>query len=101
MVCLGLEPGAAGWKAQTNPLSYGKSSLYRTFKKHIFIFLFQNRSPDIGTTSSWGGALGPEHRGEHDQLFFFKKNWAKLGLFFILSFSQYNDKYPKFDFIKD
>ena len=23
MVCLGVEPGAAGWKAQTNPLSYG------------------------------------------------------------------------------
>ena len=23
MVCLGLEPGAAGWKAQTNPSSYG------------------------------------------------------------------------------
>ena len=23
MVCLGLEPGAAGWKAQTIPLSYG------------------------------------------------------------------------------
>ena len=23
MVCLGFEPGAAGWKAQTNPLSYG------------------------------------------------------------------------------
>ena len=23
MVCLGLEPAAAGWKAQTNPLSYG------------------------------------------------------------------------------
>ena len=23
MVCLGLEPEAAGWKAQTNPLSYG------------------------------------------------------------------------------
>ena len=22
MVCLGLEPGVAGWKAQTNPLSY-------------------------------------------------------------------------------
>ena len=22
MVCLGFEPGAAGWKAQTNPLSY-------------------------------------------------------------------------------
>ena len=23
MLCLGLKPGAAGWKAQTNPLSYG------------------------------------------------------------------------------
>ena len=23
MVCLGLEPGAAWWKVQTNPLSYG------------------------------------------------------------------------------
>ena len=22
MACLGVEPGAAGWKAQTNPLSY-------------------------------------------------------------------------------
>ena len=22
MVCLGLKPGAAGWKAQMNPLSY-------------------------------------------------------------------------------
>ena len=23
MVCLGFKPGAAGWKAQTDPLSYG------------------------------------------------------------------------------
>ena len=23
MVCLGFKPGAAGWKAQMNPLSYG------------------------------------------------------------------------------
>ena len=23
MVCLGLKPGAAGWKAKMNPLSYG------------------------------------------------------------------------------
>ena len=23
MVCSGFEPGTAGWKAQTNPLSYG------------------------------------------------------------------------------
>ena len=24
MVSLGIEPGAAGWKAQTNPLSFGQ-----------------------------------------------------------------------------
>ena len=36
MVCLGLKPGAEGWKAQTNPLSCGgtpkellKVSLYK------------------------------------------------------------------------
>ena len=23
MMCLGLEPGVARWKAQTNPMSYG------------------------------------------------------------------------------
>ena len=23
MVCLGFEPGAAGWKVRMNPLSYG------------------------------------------------------------------------------
>ena len=27
MVCQGLEPGAAGWKVQTNPLSYSGTSL--------------------------------------------------------------------------
>ena len=30
MVCLGLQPGAAGWKAQTNPLSYGGTLLSLT-----------------------------------------------------------------------
>ena len=28
MVCLGLEPGVAGWKAQTNPLSYGGTPIF-------------------------------------------------------------------------
>ena len=27
-MCLGLKPGAAGWKAQTNPLSYGGTPVY-------------------------------------------------------------------------
>ena len=28
MVCLGLKPGVAGWKAQMNPLSYGSRNAY-------------------------------------------------------------------------
>ena len=32
MVCLGLEPEAAGWKAQTNPLSYGGTPILFVFK---------------------------------------------------------------------
>ena len=28
MACLGVEPGAAGWKAQTNPLSYGGTPFF-------------------------------------------------------------------------
>ena len=28
MVCLGFKPGAAGWKVQTNPLSYGGTPEY-------------------------------------------------------------------------
>ena len=35
MVCLGLEPGAAGWKAQTNPLSYGGTP----FEGILFLWL--------------------------------------------------------------
>ena len=31
MVCLGLEPEAAGWKAQTNPLSYGGTQWLKIF----------------------------------------------------------------------
>ena len=36
MVCMGFEPGAAGWKAQTNPLSYGgtpHNTLYMVIEK--------------------------------------------------------------------
>ena len=29
MVCLGLDPGVAGWKAQTNPLSYSGTPILR------------------------------------------------------------------------
>ena len=35
MVCLGLEPGVAGWKAQTNPLSY--SSTPAICYRHLYL----------------------------------------------------------------
>ena len=30
-MCLGIEPGAAGWKARMNPLSYGGTPYYVNF----------------------------------------------------------------------
>ena len=44
MVCLGFEPRAAGWKAQTNPLSYGGTPFTYSFLKwanpRIFFIYF-------------------------------------------------------------
>ena len=34
MVCLGLEPGATGWKVQVNPLSYGGTPILAIFVFH-------------------------------------------------------------------
>ena len=38
MMCLGLEPGAAGWKVETNPLSYGGTPMI--FQDILFTFCF-------------------------------------------------------------
>ena len=35
MLCSGLEPGAAGWKMQTNPLSYGGTEVTKLFEMSI------------------------------------------------------------------
>ena len=46
MVCLGLEPGAAGWKAQTNPLSYGGTPKYLSLgnsSKNILTLRFASK----------------------------------------------------------
>ena len=34
MVCLGLEPEASGWNAQTNPLSYGGTESFNVNFPH-------------------------------------------------------------------
>ena len=39
MACFGVEPGAAGWKGQTNPLSYGGTPMSKDiyFEKDLFV----------------------------------------------------------------
>ena len=37
MECLGVEPGAAWWKAQTNPLSYGGTPIAYSLAKLMTI----------------------------------------------------------------
>ena len=41
MACLGVEPGAAGWKAQTNPLSYGGTQT-KLYIYYILSFFLKN-----------------------------------------------------------
>ena len=36
MVCLGFEPGAAGWKAETNPLSYSGTQRSKILLDRIY-----------------------------------------------------------------
>ena len=49
MVCLGPEPGAVGWKAQTNPLSYSGIPYSVDWVKEYY---------DIDETDSGTGADG-------------------------------------------
>ena len=46
MVCLGFDPGVAGWKAQTNPLSYGGTP------STIFIHMWTKGEPQTKKQSS-------------------------------------------------
>ena len=54
MVCLGLEPGGARWKAQTNPLSYGGTPFKVTLNVTI---KFENKLSPIfeGIINPWTG----------------------------------------------
>ena len=60
MVCLGLEPGAAGWKAQTNPLSYGGTpkSLDSLSLQLAFKYLRKLPSPIFSLTIYFSFVLG-------------------------------------------
>ena len=47
MVCFGFEPGAAEWKVQMNPLSYGgnpppHNSEFNSLLQYSYIFHFKN-----------------------------------------------------------
>ena len=52
MPCLGLEPGAAGWKLQTNPLSYGSTPLLLFFIIYLKISLAIGRYTLLGCTDA-------------------------------------------------
>ena len=41
MVCLGLKPGAAGWKAQTNPLSYSGTPITKVLWNRLLVGLIR------------------------------------------------------------
>ena len=60
MVCLGLEPGAAVWKAQTIPLSYGGTQTHRYYKI-VLISCANGNNLFINSVEIWpiaNGALG-------------------------------------------
>ena len=41
MLCMGLEPRAAGWKVQTNPLRYGGTHCYAVLEVKHFDYMLQ------------------------------------------------------------
>ena len=43
MVCLGLEPRAVGWKAQTNPLSYGSTQIMLFLSSHFKAYVLRRK----------------------------------------------------------
>ena len=49
MECLGVEPGAAWWKAQTNPLSYGGTPTISclVLKKQMEVITWPKTSKEI------------------------------------------------------
>ena len=60
MVCLGFEPGAAEWKAQTNPVSYSGTQLSIVLKMgqsrplfRLFSFFSNNHQNNFYNKSMW------------------------------------------------
>ena len=47
MVCLGFKPGAAGWKARTNPLSYPGTRLFILHSSLFFVVSYQKGQSNI------------------------------------------------------
>ena len=65
-MCLGFEPGAAGWNSQTNPLSFGSpldailSAWYKTFSQsvcahslHLFALVDESTQVIYGQFAEW------------------------------------------------
>ena len=79
MACLGLEPGAAGWKAQTNPLIYGGTPNWKIVC-----------SDASGT---------PAQKCENNEAFFIQKYSLKLSVAFKVVVSSEGETFLKVSFI--
>ena len=90
---MGFEPGAEGWKAQTNPLSYGctpKSQSYKfTLKLTILGSSFDESARyDFPTTIDY-----ILNESGHEQIFFVGYSMATTQYLILLSeLPEYNDK---------
>ena len=65
MVCLGLEPGAAGWKAQTNPLSYSGTPYF------TFFYFLKSVDDVLGIRTRGRRMVGADETTELWRLFYF------------------------------
>ena len=71
MVWLGFEPGAAGWKAEMNPLSYGGTALSLNCLYLLAWFATQRiRQAD------WLGKLKIDFRG-HSGRIYRQRSWVR------------------------
>ena len=75
MVCLGLEPGAAGWKSQMNPLSYGGIPKWHFFTLGI-LFLETTSNVLADTTRRWRS--GPAFRRSRERGRWLLQGWSSF-----------------------
>ena len=70
MACLGVQPRAAGWKAQTNPLSYGSTPIFSSLSllksiENICQLLTSGQSYKASTIVNYDSRVIPDLKIPH------------------------------------